>query len=139
MKKAVSSGILAVAGKRRLKILIIEDDKSLVKILEQAMDPKKFEVILAMEAEEGIEKAILEKPELIVLDIMLPGQNGFECLKMLKEQTKTRQIPVIILSNLGQTEEVNRGLKLGAVDYLVKADFSIDEITDKIIKSIKKK
>jgi len=120
------------------KVLIIEDDKSLVSILEGAIDLKKFEIVLALEAREGIKKALLEKPALIVLDILLPGQSGFECLKKLKEIKETRNIPVIILSNLGQEEEIRKGLELGAVDYLVKADYSIDEVINKIIKTIKK-
>lgn len=120
------------------KILIIEDDKSLVSILRGAIDLEKFGITLALEAQEGIEKAILEHPDLIVLDILLPGQSGFECLQILKERKETRNIPVIILSNLGQEEEIRKGLELGAVDYLVKADYSIDEVIDKITKTIKK-
>lgn len=123
----------------KIKILIIEDDKSLVKIIEEAVDLKKFEVILAIEADEGLQKAILEKPAVIVLDILLPGKSGFECLKKLKERKETKDIPVIILSNLGQDEEIRKGLELGAVDYLVKADFTITEVVDKIVKAIKNK
>jgi DNA-binding response OmpR family regulator len=119
------------------KILIIEDDKSLVRIIEEALDPKKFEVTLALESDEGLEKAILEQPAVIVLDILLPGKSGFECLKKLKERKETREIPVIILSNLGQDEEVRTGLEMGAIDYLVKADFTIDEVVKKIVKAIK--
>jgi len=120
------------------KILIIEDDKSLVSILRGAIDLEKFGITLALEAQEGIEKAILEHPDLIVLDILLPGQSGFECLQILKERKETRNIPVIILSNLGQEEEIRKGLELGAVDYLVKADYSIDKVINKITKTIKK-
>jgi len=123
----------------KTKILIIEDDKSLVRIIEEAMDREKFEVILALEAEEGLKKAIAEKPEIIVLDVLLPGQSGFACLKKLKSRQETKGIPVIILSNLGQDEEVRNGLKLGAVDYLVKADLTIDETVAKILKAMKKK
>lgn len=121
----------------KTKILIIEDDKSLVKLIEQALDPKKFEVVLALEADEGLDKATLEKPTVIILDILLPGKSGFECLKKLKEDQKTKDIPVIILSNLGQDQEIREGLKLGAVDYLVKADFTIDEVVKKILKYLK--
>ena len=125
-------------AKPKTKILIIEDDESLVKIIEGALDHKKFEVILAIEADEGLEKAILENPAVIVLDILLPGKSGFECLQKLKERKETREIPVIILSNLGQEEEIREGLNLGAVDYLVKADFTIEEVISKIVKAIKK-
>ena len=87
--------------------------------------------------DEGLEKAILEQPAVIVLDILLPGKSGFECLKKLKERKETREIPVIILSNLGQDEEIRTGLEMGAIDYLVKADFTIDEVVKKIVKAIK--
>ncbi|OGY43251.1 MAG: hypothetical protein A3J62_00715 [Candidatus Buchananbacteria bacterium RIFCSPHIGHO2_02_FULL_38_8] len=121
----------------KTKILIIEDDQSLVKIIGEALGAEKFTVILALEADEGLDKAILEQPTLIVLDILLPGKSGFECLKKLKENQKTKDIPVIILSNLGQSEEIREGLSLGAVDYLVKADFAINEVVQKILKHLK--
>ena len=121
------------------KILIIEDDKSLVKLISEALDSEKFEVILALDSKEGIDKAILERPAAIVLDILLPGKSGFVCLKKLKGRKETRKIPVIILSNLGQEEEIREGMRLGAADYLVKVDFSIEEVVDKIIKAAAKK
>ena len=124
---------------KKIKILIIEDDKSLVRIIEEALNHDEFEVILALSAEEGLAKATSEKPKLVVLDILLPGESGFSCLKSLKENPKTKDIPVIILSNLGQDDEIIQGQKLGAVDYLVKTDFSIDEIIDKINKAVKNK
>ena len=114
------------------KILIIEDDKSLVSILEGAIDLEKFEIVLALEADEGIKKALSEKPAVIVLDILLPGQSGFECLKRLKEMKETKGIPVIILSNLGQEEDVEKGKKLGASDYMVKANFTPSQVLEKV-------
>ena len=122
----------------KTKILIIEDDESLVKLIEGSLDTAKFEVVLALEADEGLDKAITEQPAIIVLDVLLPGKSGFECLKKLKSHKATKKIPVVILSNLGQDEEIKKGLKLGAVDYLVKADFSIDEVIGKITKAVKK-
>ena len=123
----------------KTKILIIEDDQSLVKIINEALDAEKFKTVLALEVDEGLDKAILENPDLIVLDILLPGQSGFTCLRNLKNNRKTKDIPVIILSNLGQAEEIREALKLGAVDYLVKADFTIDEVIKKILKHSRKK
>ena len=122
---------------KKKKILLIEDDQSLVKLLSEAIDPEKFDVKIALEVEEGIDKAILNQPDVIVLDILLPGKSGFDCLKKLKERKETKDIPVIILSNLGQEEEIEEGLKLGAVDYLVKADFAIDKVIEKITKVAK--
>jgi len=119
-----------VSGKN--KILIIEDDQTLVKLISSILDKSQYEVLMATESDEGLDKAKSEKPDLVVLDILLPGKSGFECLKKLKEMKETKAIPVIILSNLGQTEEIRRGLALGAVGYLVKADFQIDEILEEI-------
>ena len=118
-------------------ILIIEDDESLVKLVQRAIGSHKYQVRLALEANEGFDQALRQKPDLILLDILLPGQNGFECLQRLKEHPQTKEIPVIILSNLGQAEEIRRGLSLGAIDYLVKADFSIDEVVEKLEKHLK--
>lgn len=118
------------------KILIIEDDKFLIKLIVDALDHRQFEVISAPEAREGSSKALTEQPDLIVLDVLLPEEDGFQCLENLKEHPKTKHIPVIILSNLGQDEEIRRGIKLGAVDYLVKANFSIQEIVETITKHI---
>ena len=73
---------------------------------------------------------------MILLDILLPEEDGFACLKYLKDHPKTAKIPVIILSNLGQDEEIRKGINLGAVDYLVKADSSIEDILEKIRKYI---
>ncbi len=123
---------------QKIKILIVEDDKSLVKIIEQALDKEKFQVILAMDTDEAVDKAILENPSVIVLDILLPVSSGFECLKKLKSRKETKNIPVIILSNLGQVEEIRKGMALGAADYLVKAEFTIDEVVEKIVKQLKK-
>jgi len=123
---------------KKNKVLIIEDDTSLVKIIENALGDKKFEVELALSAEEGLDKARIAKPDLIVLDVLLPGKTGFECLEALKKDKITKNIPVIVLSNLGQAEEIRKGQNLGAIDYLVKADFTIDEVVAKITKAIKK-
>jgi len=79
-----------------------------------------------------LSKAKEELPQLILLDLILPGIDGFEVLKQIKEDSQINKIPVIILSNLGQQEEVEKGLKLGAADYLVKAHFTPDEIIGKI-------
>ncbi|MFA6410740.1 MAG: response regulator [Candidatus Buchananbacteria bacterium] len=120
------------------KILIIEDEKSLAKLIYQAFDPALYEIILAGEVKEGMKKAIFEKPDLIVLDIILAGNNGFRLLADLKSNQETKKIPVIILSNLGQAEEIRKGKELGAIDYLVKADFSIDEVVKRITDASKK-
>jgi CheY-like chemotaxis protein len=96
-----------------------------------------YDLIAAVDGEEGVEKAKSEKPEIILLDIMLPGIDGFGVLAQVKADPSTADIPVIILSNLGQREDIDRALKLGATDFLVKAHFTPQEIIDKIEQYLK--
>jgi DNA-binding response OmpR family regulator len=119
------------------KILIIEDEQALVKLIKSAFKSLNFEVIMALTAKEGLAKAKKEQPVIILLDMLLPEENGFDCLKDLKDNPETKNIPVIILSNLGQIEEINQGLALGAVDYLVKAEMTLNEVISKILEFIK--
>lgn len=114
------------------KILIIEDDKFLRKLIVRKLLEENFDTVEAIEGEEGIKKIKEEKPDLVLLDLILPGMDGFEVLTQAKEDPKTSSIPVIILSNLGQKDDIERGLKLGAVDFLIKAHFTPGEIITKI-------
>jgi DNA-binding response OmpR family regulator len=91
-----------------------------------------YDLIAAVDGEEGVEKAKSEKPEIILLDIMLPGIDGFGVLTQVKADSSISDIPVIMLSNLGQREDIDRALKIGATDFLVKAHFTPQEIIDKI-------
>jgi len=114
------------------KILIIEDDKFLRELLTQKLLKKNFRVLEALDGEEGIKNIKKEKPDLVLLNLILPGIDGFEVLSKMREDPVLSTIPVIILSNLGQKEEVEKGFKLGAVDYLIKAHFSLGEIIEKV-------
>jgi len=114
------------------KILIIEDDKFLRELITRKLIKEDFEVSEAVDGEEGIKKIKEEKPDLILLDLILPGVDGFEVLSRMKKESTLASIPVIILSNLGQKDDVEKGLKMGAVDYLIKAHFTPGEIIDKI-------
>jgi len=119
------------------KILIIEDDKFLRELISRKLSGEGFDISEAVDGEEGIKKIKEEKPDLILLDLILPGIDGFEVLARLREEPKLSSTPVIILSNLGQREEVERGLKLGAIDYLIKAHFTPGEIIEKIRNTLK--
>jgi len=119
------------------KILIIEDDKFLRELIAQKLSKENFAVSEAIDGEEGIKRIKEEKPDLILLDLILPGIDGFEVLSRMKEEPVLSSIPVIILSNLGQKEDVERGLKLGAVDYLIKAHFTPGEIIEKVKANLK--
>lgn len=114
------------------KILIVEDDKFLRELIVQKTSKEGYQVAEAVNGEEGVTKAKEEKPDLILLDLILPGIDGFEALRQIKENPSTSAIPVIILSNLGQKDDVERGMKLGAADYLIKAHFTPGEILAKI-------
>ena len=113
-------------------ILIVEDDKFLRELIARKLTKEGFKINEAIDGEDGLEKAQKIKPDLILLDLILPGMNGFEVLSQIKNDPHLAQIPVVILSNLGQKDEVEKGLKLGAVDFLVKAHFTPQEIVEKI-------
>ena len=114
------------------KILIVEDDKFLRDLISQKLTKEGYEVDEAIDGEEGVKMIKEVKPDLVLLDLILPGIDGFEVLVKMKENSSISSTPVIILSNLGQKEDVEKGLKLGAVDYLIKAHFTPGEIIDKI-------
>ncbi len=114
------------------KLLVVEDDKFLRDLITRKLRDVGYDVVEAIDGEEGLVKAQEENPDLILLDLILPGMDGFEVLSKLKEDPKTSQIKVIILSNLGQREDIERGLRLGAEDFLVKAHFTPAEIIEKI-------
>ena len=113
-------------------ILIIEDDEFFRELITKKLSSGGFEVLGAVDGPKGIEKAKESKPDLILLDLLLPSIDGFEVLSTLKQDSDTSSIPVIILSNLNLKEDIERGLKLGASDYLIKSQFDLDEIIVKI-------
>lgn len=114
------------------KILIVEDDKFLRELIAQKLIKEGYDIVEAVDGEKGIKSVKEEKPDLILLDLILPGIDGFEVLAKIKENPVLSQIPVIILSNLGQKDDIERGLKIGAVDYLIKAHFTPGEIVEKV-------
>ena len=114
------------------KILIIEDDKFLRELLVKKLRQEGYEILEAVDGEEGYKKAVEEKPDLILLDFILPNMDGFEVLAKIKGNQASSSLTVIVLSNLGQKEEMERAMKLGAIDYLIKAYFTPNEIVEKI-------
>lgn len=123
---------------KKVSILIVEDDKFLRELLSRKLKNSDFNVEVAIDGKEALKKTEEEKYDIILLDLVLPGIDGFQILEKIKKDSKTSNIPVIILSNLGQQEEVEKGLTLGADDYLIKAHFTPDEIIDKIEKVLNK-
>jgi DNA-binding response OmpR family regulator len=122
----------------KTKILIVEDDLFLRRLCQNKLEKEGFEVILAEDGVRGIEEAKKTSPNLILLDIILPNIDGFEVLKILRDEVSTKLIPIILLSNLGQKEDIDKGLALGANDYLIKAHFSPQEIVDKVREVLEK-
>ncbi len=121
------------------KILIIEDDRFLRELMARKLTQVNYEVVEAVDGEDGLQKIAEKKPDLVLLDLILPGIDGFKVLSKVKETPNLSSIPIIILSNLGQREDIERGLKLGAVDFLVKANFTPNEIVEKIKRLLSKK
>ena len=114
------------------KVLIIEDDKFLAKMLARMLESKNIQVSMATTGQEGFTKTIDVRPDLVLLDIMLPDIDGFEILKKIKANDALKNIPVMVMSNLGQPEDINQAKNLGAVDHLVKSDLGLDEVVDKV-------
>jgi CheY-like chemotaxis protein len=114
------------------KVLSIEDDAFLSSLVAGKLIEAGFSVITASTGRDGIMKATNEQPNLILLDIMLPDMGGFEILEKLKSEPLTRNIPVIILSNLGGRDEIEKGVALGASSYLIKSNILPHEVAEMV-------
>lgn len=113
-------------------VLLVEDDTFLANIYKTKLEMEKFKVTAAENGEDGLDAAKKKKPDIILLDILMPKMDGFAVLEELKKAPETKGIPVILLTNLGQKDDVERGLEMGAVDYLIKAHTKPSETVEKI-------
>ena len=113
-------------------ILLIEDDNFLSGMYETKLKLEGFNVLVAGDGAKGLEYAATKKPDIILLDIILPKMDGFTVLKHLSDSGDIKKIPVILMTNLGQKEDIEKGMSLGARDYLVKAHFMPSEVVTKI-------
>lgn len=113
-------------------ILIIEDDDFFRELLRKKLSSKDFNIFEAIDGERGIAAMKEKKPDLVLLDLLLPNVDGFEVLAKVKSDSDISSIPIIVLSNLGQQEDIEKALKLGASDYLIKSQFDINQIVDKV-------
>ena len=114
------------------KILIVDDDSLISRMYQERFSRDGFEVVLAFDGEDGVEKAKKEKPDFILLDIMMPKMNGYETLKILKKEAGTKSIPVMILSSIGGDPAlVKKAKQLGIVDMVVKGETPAKEIVEK--------
>ncbi len=120
------------------KVLIIEDEEILLELLEKKLVQEGYDVKVAKDGVEGLEKIEERKPDIILLDIVMPRMGGFEVMKELQKKEEFSDIPIIIISNSGQPVELDLAQKLGARDWLIKTDFDPKEVIDKVINQIGK-
>ena len=113
-------------------ILLVEDDPFLIDIYSTKLKESGFSVEVASDGESALRKVKEKEPDLVILDIVLPQLDGWEILRQIKSDPKLKNIKIIILSNLGQKEEVERGVELGAVKYLIKAHYTPSEVVAEI-------
>lgn len=132
VEKEVSPSAAAAIKPEDYRVLLVEDDSFLRDLLSQKMRKEKFQVIEAVDGEDGLKKTVSEKPHIVLLDLILPGADGFETLRRIRGEESVAKVPIIILSNLGQKDDIEKGMQLGATDYLVKAHNTPGEIIDKI-------
>ena len=113
-------------------ILIIEDESALQKTIGDALSQEGFSILSALDGEAGLRLATEKRPNVILLDLILPKANGFDVLKSLKEQEATKDIPVVVLTNLESMEDIQKALDLGAMTYLVKSNYTLQEVVEKV-------
>lgn len=118
------------------KILIIEDEEVLLSLLQERLIQEGYQVDIAKDGQEGLEKIRKIKPDLILLDIIMPRMGGFEVMEEISKDKELKTIPVIIVSNSGQPVELERAKKLGVRDWLIKTDFDPQEVIDKVKKQL---
>lgn len=119
-------------------ILFIEDESALQKTFGEILKQEGYKMISALDGEIGLRLAKEKKPNLILLDLILPKVNGFDVLKKLKEDKESKDIPVIVLTNLESIRDVDKAIEMGATTYLVKANYSLEEVVKKIKKTLEK-
>ena len=118
------------------KILLIEDDRSLQNALSEMLSQEGYQTISALDGEEGVKKAEEDKPDLIILDIILPKKDGYEVLAEIKKGN-SKDIPVLILTNLEEVHDVQKAISLGATTFMVKSDFSLKDILEKVKENLR--
>lgn len=118
------------------KILLIEDEEVIIHLLSRKLAKIGYQISLAMDGQEGIEKMREDRPDLVLLDIIMPRKGGFEVLDEMKKDRRLFDIPVIIISNSGQPLELEKAKKIGVTDWLVKTEFDPNEVVKKVKKYV---
>lgn len=122
---------------KKARILLVEDDQMIVEMYKVRFEEEGFEVFVTDKGSEALESAKKDKPAIVLLDIILPEADGFSILESLKASADTKKIPVLILTNLGQESDREKGIAMGAVDYFVKSKHTPTDVIDKIKEIIK--
>ena len=120
------------------KILLVEDEEILLDLLQKKLTKEGYEISVARDGEEGLKAMREVKPDLILLDIIMPKMGGFEVMEEMGKDKNLKDIPVIVISNSGQPVEIDKAQKLGAKDWLIKTEFDPQEVVDKVVKQIGK-
>lgn len=123
---------------KKCSVVLIEDEEMLANMYETKFKNEGFDIRKALDGEAGLKLIEESAPDLILLDIIMPKLDGFSVLKRIKENAKTKSVPVILLTNLGQDEDIKKGQSLGAVGYLVKANLTPAEVVAKVKDFLKK-
>ncbi|MBI2610530.1 response regulator [Candidatus Kaiserbacteria bacterium] len=125
-----------MTSEQKKKILVIEDDSIIARLLEHRLTRSGYEVAVESNGKTGLEAIASKRPDLVLLDIVLPEMDGFAVLRELNEKKITPALPVVVISNSGQPVEVDRILDMGACDYLVKVNFSPQGVLEKVKKCL---
>jgi len=120
------------------KILLIEDEEIMISLLQRKLTMEGYEISVTRDGEEGLKAMREVKPDLILLDIIMPKMGGFEVMTEMQKDKTLAKIPVIVISNSGQPVEIDRAQKLGAKDWLIKTEFDPQEVVEKVVKQIGK-
>lgn len=126
-----------MAKNKKTIILIIEDDEILLRALYLVFHEANYTIATASDGDTGLKMAERLKPDIVLLDLLLPKMNGFDFLKYFKADAALKNIPVVVLSNLGDQENIDKAKNLGAIDYFVKSGTNLDELKDKLVEILK--
>lgn len=126
-------------AEKKEKILIVEDDMYINKMYQLKLNLEGYEVEVAENGRIGMEKVKSFKPDIMLLDILMPEMDGFEVLKAIKEDSSIKSIPILIMSNLGQEDHIQKGKELGAIGYIVKTQYTPAKVVETIKEVLSKK
>ena len=126
-----------MAKEKQFHVLLVEDDTFLANIYKTKFEMEGFKVTVSENGDAGLKDIKKKKPDIVLLDVLLPKMDGFTVLQNIKSDASTADVPVILLTNLGQKDDVEKGLEMGAADYLIKAHFKPSEVLNKVKKVLK--